>query len=53
MCIEEEPSEDLADIQEEEPESVVEAESAQSNVRRSTRLAAGYHRDVITKDGDM
>ena len=51
--IEEEPSEDLADIQEEEPESMVEAESAQPNVRRSTRLAAGYRRDAITKDGDI
>ena len=51
--IEEDPSEDLADIQEEEPESLVEAESAQPNVRRSTRLAAGYRRDAITKDGDI
>ena len=51
--IEEDPSGDLADIQEDEPESMVEGESAQPNVRRSTRLAAGYRRDAITKDGDI
>ena len=49
--IEKDPSEDLMDIQEGQLESVVEVESTQPSVRRSTRLAAGHRRDVITKEG--
>ena len=53
MDMEEDPFEDLADIQEEESESVAEVESTQPNVRRSTRLATGHGRDAVTKEGDI
>ena len=53
MEIKVDPTEDLMDNQGGQPESVVEVESTQPSVRRSTRLAAGHRRDAITKDGDI
>ena len=41
------------DTQKEQPESVVEVESTQPNVRRSTQLAVEHCRDAITKDTDI
>ena len=53
MDVEEDPSEDLEATQEEQPECVVEVESAQPSVRRSIQLTAGNRRDAITKDRDI
>ena len=44
METEEDPAEDLTDIQEGHPESLVEVKSTQHSVKRSTRRPAGHHR---------